>query len=336
MEKPVNTVNISTVTVLKILLILLLVWFLWAVRDILILFIISVIISSAMDPLADFLQKRRIPRALSVLVVYALFIGLFVLVISLLVPPITEQFKQIAESNFIDNFNSRIGIYRQSISNLGFSDTIENGIKQFASNVSGTIFRTTAGVFTGLFSTVTILVISFYLSAEENGMKNFVKHLTPYRNQAYVMTLVNKIQRKMGAWVLGQIILSLVIFGLTYLGLTLMKVDYALVLALIAGILEIVPYIGPIAAAIPAIFFAFLQNPPLALAVLILYAVIQQLENHVIVPVVMSKSVGLNPVLVILGILVGGTLGGIIGAIVAVPIIGGLSVFVGDMMEENA
>jgi predicted PurR-regulated permease PerM len=136
--------------------------------------------------------------------------------------------------------------------------------------------------------------------------------------------------------VLGQLILSVSIFTLTYVGLLILDVEYALVLALIAGLLEIVPYIGPIIAVIPAAFFAFVQNPPLALAVLILYIVVQQLENHVLVPMIMSKSVGLNPILVILGILVGGSLGGLLGAIIAVPLLSGIQVFVNDLFNRDA
>ena len=170
----------------------------------------------------------------------------------------------------------------------------------------------------------------------ENGMKNFVKHLAPYKHQAYVFRLVNKIQRKMGAWVLGQLILSAVIFGLVFIGLTVLKVEYALVLALLAGIFEIIPYIGPFVSGTFAVFFAFIQAPALALAVLILWIVTQQLESHIIVPIVMSRSVGLNPVLVILGIIVGTTLGGIIGALIAIPVMSGISVFVEDLMEGHA
>lgn len=332
-ERNTTTVNVSSITILKILFVLLLIWFLWAIKDIVILFIISIIIASSIDPLADFLSQKRVPRALSVLLVYAFFIGLLVLVAFLLVPPITEQFKQIAEADFYDKFFSKIGIYRNELNSTGIGREIENSIKQFASNFAGTLFNTAQGIVTGFVSVITVLVVSFYLTVEENGMKNVIKHLTPYKHQAYGMRLVAKIQKKMGAWVLGQLILSAVIFGLTYIGLVFLKIDFALVLALIAGLLEIVPYVGPILAAVPAIFFAFLQNPALALGVLILYVVIQQLENHIIVPVVMSKSVGLNPVIVILGILVGGTLGGILGAIIAVPIISGISVFLSDVLE---
>lgn len=329
-------VTISTLSILKVLLIALFVWFLFAIREIVLLFIISIIIASAIDPLADFLYRKKVPRALSVLLVYILFFGFIVLIVSLLVPPITQEFKLIAESDFRDEFTSKIGVYKDQLS--GFGETIQNSLKELAGGISGTIFQTTKSVFTGVVSVITVLAISFYLTVEENGMKNLIKHLTPYKHQAYAMKLVYKIQRKIGSWVLGQLILSIVIFGLTFLGLTLLKVEFALVLALIAGLLEIVPYIGPFISVIPAVFFAFLQAPPLALAVLVLYIIIQQLENHVVVPIVMSKSVGLNPVIVILGILIGGTLGGIIGAVIAVPVIAGISVFISDMygMDQEA
>jgi len=335
MEKQHTTVNVSTVTVLKVLAVILLVWFLFAIRDILLLFIIAIIISSAMDPLADYLRRIKIPRGLSVLFVYALALGLLALVVYLMVPPISDQFQQISQSNFYEGFRSKIGEYQNTLDHFGIGTSLENNIRELTSGITGTLFNTTKGVLSGLVSTLTVLVLSFYLTTDENGMKNFIKHLTPYRHQAYVMKLVNKIQRKMGAWVLGQVILSIVIFGLTFIGLTLLGVEYALVLALIAGVLEIIPIIGPIISAVPALFFAFIQNPPLALAVLILYIVVQQVENHVLVPVVMSKSVGLNPVLVILGILVGGALGGIVGAVIAVPVLAGISVFVSDMLEQE-
>lgn len=332
-EKNYTTVNVSTVTILKVVAVLLSIWLLWSIKEIVLVFLISIIIASAIDPLADFLYSKRVPRALSVLLVYVFFIGLLGLIIYLLVPSINAEFKEISQQDFYDKFAARVGVFKDSLSETGLGQAIVNSVRSFASNFAGTLFQTTKGVVTGFVSVVTVLAISFYLTIEENGMKNFIKHLTPFRHQAYAMRLVNKIQKKIGAWVLGQLVLSAIIFGLTFIGLTLLKVEFALVLALIAGVLEIIPYIGPIVSVIPALFFAFLQNPALALAVLILYLIIQQLENHILVPVVMSKSVGLNPVLVILGILVGGSLGGVLGAVIAVPIISGISVFVWDIID---
>lgn len=336
MNESQNTVNISTITILKVVFVGLLLFFLFAIRDILLLLLISILISSAIDPLVDFLHKRRIPRALSVLFVYVVFIGIFVLIGVLLAPSISAQFQDLSQSNYFEEFQSRIGIFNNSLGDSSIGRTIQENIKSWAEGFSSTVFNTTKGVLTTAVSIITVLTISFYLTVEENGMKNLIKNLTPFKHQAYASKLINQIQRKMGHWLLGQLILSTLIFGLTYIGLTLLNVKFALVLAVIAGMLEIIPYIGPFLSLIPAVFFAFLQNPALAVAVIILYIVIQQLENHVVVPVVMSKSVGLHPVLVITGILVGGTLGGIIGAIIAVPVISGISVFISSMFNPES
>lgn len=333
MSEKHDTINISTITLLKIVLIGLLLVFLWLIRDILLIFLISIIVASAIDPLADFLAKRKIPRALSVLLVYVVFLGLIALVGFLLVPPMIMQFNEIKNTDVIQTFTDKLGVYRESLSHSAIGQAITNSFKDLANNFGGTLFATTKGVVTGILSIVTILVISFYLTVEENGMKNFIRHLAPYKHQAYVMRLTGRIQMKMGAWVLGQLILSAVVFGLVFIGLTVLKVKYALVLALVAGLLEIVPFIGPFISGTIAVFFAFLQGPGLAAAVIVMWVVAQQLESNIIVPIVMSKSVGLNPILVLLGILIGFSLGGVLGALIVVPLMGGISVFLSDVME---
>lgn len=333
MSEPSRTINISTVTLLKIVFIGLLLWFCWQVRDVLLIFLISIIISSAIDPVADYLSQRRIPRILSVSVIYILFLGLVALIGFLIVPPLTAQFEAIKSADVYQSFISKVGVYRESLSHSAIGQSINNSFKEFFSNLGGALFATTKGVLTGVASVVSIFVISFYLTVEENGMKNFIKHLAPDKHQAYVTRLVTKIQHKIGAWLLGQLILSAIIFGLFFIGLSVLNVQYALILALIAGFLEIIPLIGPFIAGAIAIFFAFLQSPTLALFVVILWVVTQQLENHIIVPVIMSRSVGLNPVMVILAVLTGATLGGFVGALIAIPVVSAISVFVTDVME---
>ncbi|HEX5429580.1 MAG TPA: AI-2E family transporter [Patescibacteria group bacterium] len=332
--KDEKIVNISTITVLKVLFIVLLVWFLFAIREILLLFIIAIIISAAMDPIADYFSKWKIPRGISVLLVYVLLLSLIGLIGYLLVPTMVDQFQAVQSGNFVSAIQSKIGPYQQTLDRFGVSKSFNDTINEFRSGLAGNLFRTTKGVVTGIVSFITILVISFYLTAEEAGMKNFIRHLAPYKHQTYITGLVTKIQRKMGYWLLGQLILSVVIFGIVYIGLTVLHVQYALLLALIAGVLEIIPYIGPFIAGAVTAFFAFLQSPGLALAAVIFFIIVQELEGHVLVPVIMSKSVGLNPVMVILAILIGGSLGGITGALIAVPIASGVSVFVTDIMEQ--
>jgi len=329
-----RTINISTVTVLKVLFIVLLIWFLFAIREILLLFVVSIIVSAALDPIADFLSKYKIPRGISVLLVYVLLLGLIALIGYLLVPTMVDQFHQLQSNNFFSHLQERIAPYRAALARFGVDQSINNTINEFRSGLASNLFQTTKGVVTGIISFVTILVISFYLTAEESGMKNFIKHLSPYKHQAYITTLITKIQKKMGYWLLGQVILSIVLAGLVFIGLTILHVQYALLLSLIAGLLEVVPYIGPFISGTITAFFAFLQSPALAIAAVIMFVVVQQLEAHILVPLIMSKSVGLNPVLVILAILVGGSLGGIVGALIAVPLVSGASVFVVDMMEQ--
>jgi predicted PurR-regulated permease PerM len=125
----------------------------------------------------------------------------------------------------------------------------------------------------------------------------------------------------MGLWVLGQILLSVCIFVGVYIGLSLLGVQYALVLALLAGVFEVVPFIGPTLSAIPALFIAFTQSPTLAIAVLVLYIAVQKLESWILVPKIMQKTVGTSPVVIIFALLIGVKLGGIVGLLLAVPIV---------------
>ncbi len=131
---------------------------------------------------------------------------------------------------------------------------------------------------------------------------------------------MGRIELKLGGWLRGQIILMLIIGISTYIGLTLLGVEYALALAVIAGILEIVPIIGPILSAIPALIVAFTVSPIAGFGVIGLYILIQQLENHLVVPKVMQKAVGFNPLVTIIVLMIGGNLLGLMGAILAIPI----------------
>ena len=300
----------STKITLKVVFVVLALAFLWAIRDILLLFLISVILASAMEPMAEYLNKnQRIPRAVSVLAVYLFVFGIVGLVIYLIIPPAWEQFKILSQNlpAYSAQFEARSGF--SFLNNLDISNAVQN----FLGQSSGGVLKSTFGVFNSIFSFISVLVISFYLVAEEKGMKNFISTLIPPPHQEFTMGLMEKIQRKMGLWILGQVILSLVIFTLTFIGLSLLGIKYALFLAMLAGLLEIVPYIGPFLSAVPAIFFALLQGPALALAVAILYLIVQKTEGYVLVPKIMERTVGTSPLVVLLALLIGYKLAGILG-----------------------
>jgi predicted PurR-regulated permease PerM len=287
-----------------------------------------------MDPMVNYFnQNQKIPRAVSVLAVYLLVLGLAALVIYLIIPPAIEQFKILVESwpQNAASFEQRVGL--KIFSEQDLINAVRNLISGAA--VSGNVLARTFGVFSGVFSFITVMVISFYLVAEEKGMKKFIDTLIPAHHQEFTTGLVEKIQKKMGLWILGQIILSLSIFALTFIGLTILRVPNALLLAALAGMLEVVPYVGPFLSAIPAVFFAFIVSPPLALAVGLLYLIIQKTEGYVLVPKIMEKTVGTSPLVVLVALLVGFKLAGIVGLLIAVPLAGALTVVANEFMAAK-
>lgn len=166
-------------------------------------------------------------------------------------------------------------------------------------------------------------------------MKGFVVAITPSKYHDYAVSSAEKIKVKIGRWMQGQLLLMLIIFALDFLALHFLNVPYALILAILGGLLEIVPYLGPIISAVPAVIFGFLVSPLTGILVLAVYIVIQQVEGHIITPQVMKKALGLNPIVVILALLVGAKIGGVLGAILSVPITTAMSVFVDDLVEKK-
>jgi len=198
------------------------------------------------------------------------------------------------------------------------------------SSYTGSVFSAITSLFGGLATFFLVLVLCFYFSVKKDGLKNLIHSVTPSKYQKYTMQLFVRIQDKLGLWLRGQLFLSVIIFSITWIGLFALGIRYSLVLALIAGITEIIPFIGPIIGAVPAVLLAFLQSPIDGLFVLILYIVIQQLENNVIVPKVMQKTVGLNPIVVILVILLGAKLAGVLGALLSIPVAVSIMTIAGD------
>lgn len=320
-----RTIEISSGTILRTILILLLLWFLYLVRDVILLVLLAFIIVSAIDPIVDWFQKKKIPRALTVLVVYVLAISVFVLTISLLVPPLVSEVRSLGES--FPQLAEKLTGYFKIIRDYALSHNLQQQVANFTASIAerlsqagSSVLGGTVSFIGGIFEFVVILSIAFYMSVQEKGIKKFFASLMPNEHREYISGLVDRIQFKMGRWLQGQLLLMFLIFALDYLGLLLIGAPYALVLALVAGILEIVPYIGPVISAIIATTISFLHGPLTGLLVLGLFVLVQQLEGYVLTPLVMKRAVGLNPVVVILALIVGAKLGGVIGIIVAVPI----------------
>jgi predicted PurR-regulated permease PerM len=332
-------ITITTASLLRIIAVLLGLYFAYLISDILVLLFATVIFTSAIDPSVDWMNRKGIPRGFGILIIYLVLLGVIGAVVYLIIPPIITQFGQLGNDlpMYVERFNEYLGKLR----NFGSDNWVSN-IKNSLSNSSSglpsaanSIFSTLFSFFGGIFSFVIILVITFYMVAEENSIRKLVWSLTPERNQHYVMDLLTRMQKKIGLWMRGQLILCVVIFLLTYIGLTILGVKYALVLALIAGLTEFIPYLGPIIGAIPAVFLAFSQSPMHALLTAILYLVIQQIENNFLVPKVMQKTAGLNPIISIVALMIGFSLGGVLGALLAIPVTTAGMVLVEDLINNK-
>ena len=323
--QPPQSVSISTSTFIKAVLIVLGLWFLWFIRDIVAIFVASILLAALIEPFASWLAERRIPRGIAVLIVYTCLLSVSAIFVTLFVPIVSEQGSQLV-ANFSNSYSQAaesLGQVREFSADYGFADNLSRSITALQTGLVdsfSSFFSTVWGVVGTVAATFIVLVLSFYMVVDEERMRKYFRSLAPIEYQPYVSHLMKKMSRKMGEWLRGQIILGVIIGVAVYIGLTLLGVKYALVLALIAGLLEVIPYVGPIISLVPALIVGFAQSPVIGFAVIMLYLIIQQLENNILVPKVMQKVTGLNPIISILALLVGLKAGGLAGAILAIPL----------------
>jgi len=332
--KEITTINISTLSFVKVLIILAAIGFLYLVRDILAILFISLLFASALTPWITTMEQHRIPRRLGILLIYLSIVSIISLSIILIVPPIIEQYNELV-AVFPQYADGILQFVRQHSGQFDLVDRLKTSIANIQSNAlefAGTIFSKIFDVISGIVALVVVFVVTFYMVAEEGVIRKAIHSLAPPKYHASIDELIIKIQRKIGLWLRGQFILSLIIFILSFIGLSVLGVKYALILALFAGLTEFVPILGPILGSIPAIFVAFNQAPLLALFVILLYLLIQRMENDFLVPTIMQRTVGVNPLVSIIALLIGGKLAGIVGVLLAIPVVTVIGVLIDFFM----
>lgn len=316
-------IDISHKTIFFISGFLALLWALFLIRDVILLLFVAIILMSAIYPIVDFLMKYKIPKVFGIAIVYVLIIGFLAGLISIVITPLVEQTKNLALA---------FPLLLEQLFPPGSID--ESIIQQEISAFSRNALTVTLTLFGNFLAIISIAVLTFYLLMEKERAEKLLSQFFIGRDEK-VKRIIQRIEYKLGAWLRGQLILSLVIGVMSYVVLTILGVPFALPLAIVSGLLEVVPVIGPIISAIPAVLIAYVTSPVLALMVGISYFVIQQLENHLIVPQVMRKAVGLNPLIIILAIAIGGRLLGITGALLAVPITVVAQIIAEELLKEE-
>jgi len=329
-------IDISTSTIFRFILIILGFVFVYLIRDILLTVFIALIVAAAIDGPVDWMAKHKIRRPLGTAIMYFSIFAFFALFLYIVVPPLAGQMGALSVSlpEYLNNMGANFESWQQKLG----PGSLQKLLNEFSNQLSwagSNAFGAAINVFGGLFSAGMILVISVYLVIQDKGIKDFLSSVTPRGSQAYVLSLAERVQSKLGSWLRGQLLLMFIMGILAFIGLTLLKVKFALTLALVAGLFEIIPYIGPILGALPAVALAFLQSPILSLFVILMFLINHQLENYILVPLIMNRAVGLNPLVVIISMIICVSLGGILGVAVAVPIVAAASVFFGDIFTRD-
>ncbi len=306
-------IEISSKTIFLTIFFLIFLKFIVLIKEILLSLFIAFIISGALKPFVGYLENKKIPRSIAAFFVYIVFVIFFVLNILLIFPPLVKEinlfFKQLP--SFIQPY---------LMNNLVFFD-LKNFLNQIP-NLANDLLSIIKNLFSNLMFIITTLFFGFYLTLDKDFLKKSFKKFLEDNEAEKLAFIINQGEKRAASWFWGELILMFVVGLLTYLGLNLIGMStYALPLAFLAGLLEIVPNLGPVLAAIPAILIGLSQSINLGIYNLALYILVQQLENNLIVPLIMKKVVGIHPIVTLLGLLIGGKLAGILGALLSVPII---------------
>lgn len=321
---------------------------LFLLRDVVLIVLTAVVIASAIEPATRWFMRYKFPRTAAVVVTYLLIAVALVGIVYTLLPSLLSEtaafLSQVPE--YVNTLDVQPVLERlaspdssDAIKNLSSTLSAGDLVSAIRSIISipGGAFRVISAIFGGVFSFGLIVVLSFYLSVQENGIPDFLRLITPEKQQEYVLQLWKRAQKKIGQWMQGQLLLMLLVGVLVFLGLSIFGVKHAFLFAVLAGLFEVIPLFGPILSSIPAIVVAFTQGGlGLGLTIAGLYIIIQQFENHLIYPLVVNKVVGVPAIVVILALIVGAQLAGFLGALLSVPLAAVLMEILHDSRKKHA
>jgi predicted PurR-regulated permease PerM len=320
------------------------VWGAYLARDAILLIYVSVLLAIGFGPVVRAIERqpelhlgaRRLPRWFAILVVYLVIIGVMTIAGFMIIPPLIDQTRELWAH--LPDLLDRAQTFLMEHGVLSHRITLEEAVRNTPASPGsavGTVATAVTHIFTGLLAFITLVILTFYLLVDSKQIFSAFARLFPREQRLRVLEVSNKISIKVSAWLSGQLILAGTIGATAALGLYLLGVPYFYVLALIAAIGELVPVIGPILSAVPAILVALSVSGQTALFVTIFWLVQQQIENHLLVPKVMERQVGVSPVVVISALVIGGSLLGIVGAVLAVPTAAIIQVIVQEILDER-
>jgi len=302
-DNKVYRVEVSAKTIVFIVFFLIFLLLMWMIRDLLLTLFVAFIITSAAKPPVAWLEKKRIPRKLAVVFVFLLFITTISFLFFWVVPPLIGE-----TTLLIKHMPSIISGIHPSVGTYINIDTLA----QYIPNLTNQVFLVIKSLFSNIMFLVTTIFFSVYLTMDRNFVKNILFQFFDDSEAVKIERIISTTEKRLGAWLLGELVLMFVVGFMTFIGLTFFGVKYALPLSIIAGMLEVIPNIGPTIATIPVFIIGVGQSYFLGFCLIGLYIIVQQLENHLIVPFIMKKVTGLNPIITLIALIIGGRLFGIL------------------------
>ena len=300
--------------------------FIVLIRELFDLFInlfVAFILMSALKPTVDWLENKHLPRSVTSVMVILLSLTLIFMIFYFALPPLITQ-----SVDFVIYLSKQFVIL---IAQLDQQITIKDFINfpaltQQIPNLTNVISKTFIGFFGNLFNLLSIFFFTLYFLLGINELESIAHQFLGSEQADFIIGTLRRVEKQLGLWMRAELILMLVIGTLSYLGLTLLGVNYALPLAVIAGILEVFPIVGPVVSAIPAFIVATTSSWLFGLATIALYTIIQQLENNLIVPMVMKRAIGIPPLAVLISLIIGQKLAGFAGIVLAVPFVAAMTI----------
>jgi len=340
MDDKKTTIEISSATLFKMAFIVLGLFFLYYISDVAVIFLLSLIIASTVRVWVKSLTRFKIPKIIAILLIYAISFSLIILFLTIIIGPLTHEISNLSDKipGYYGNINDVISQYVDTDGLEKLSPGLDNLLTtppERFKTLGTDIFGLLVGLFGGIISFFSVIIISFYLAFEETGIEKILRILIPLKYENYVLDLWFKTELKFSHWLSSQLILGLIIGISIYIGLALIDVPYALLLGILAGLLEIVPFVGPIISSIIGILIAFSVSIKIGSIATIFYVIVNQIENNIIVPLLMKKVTGLNPVVIIIALMIGFKLSGIMGMIIAVPLTTVLGELIKDLAEKK-
>ncbi len=326
-----NTLDIAWGTIFKIATVCFSLYVVYLIQDIIVWFIFALTISILFNPLISWVHKRKIPRPVAVIMVYLVIFGLLGFIIGSTGSLFAGEIKDFT-SNF-SQYLEKVSPFFDGL--LGDQESLITTFSKTIESAKGSIFNALFIIFGGIFITFFVITLAILLSFEERAVERVLVLFFPKEQEAFVLNLLTRVQKKVSAWFGSRVIACIFVGVVSYISLILLDAPYALSFGILAGILNFIPFIGPLITGVIVFLVLAVTNFPKAVFAIIIFTLIQQVENNILSPVLAKKMMDISPSLSLIALTIGASLWGILGAILVIPLAGILFEFLGDYLKKR-